>query len=94
MGLPKGHNVLYHNNRDGTFTDVSKEAGILAPGGRYGLGVVAADFDNDSWPDIYVACDQTPSLLYRNKHDGTFEEVGDRAGVAVMPMAAFRRVWG
>jgi enediyne biosynthesis protein E4 len=80
--LPKGHNVLYHNNRDGTFTDVSKETGILAPGGRYGLGVAAADFDNDGWPDLYVACDQTPSLLYPNKHDGTFEEIGDRAGVA------------
>ena len=52
------------------------------PGGRYGLGVVAADFDNDGWPDIYVACDQTPSLLYRNRHDGTFEERGDAAGVA------------
>ena len=43
---------------------------------------MAADFDNDGWPNIYVACDQTPSLLYRNKHDGTFEERGDAAGVA------------
>ena len=81
-GLPTGRNILYHNNGDGTFTDVSQKAGILAPGGRYGLGVVAADFDNDGWIDIYVACDQTPSLLYRNKHDGTFEERGDAAGVA------------
>ncbi len=81
-GLPMGHNALYHNNGDGTFTDVSEKAGILAPGGRYGLGAVVADFDNDGWPDIYVACDQTPSLLYRNKRDGTFEERGDAAGVA------------
>ena len=81
-GLPAARNVLYHNNRDGTFTDVSEKAGILAPGGRYGLGVVAADFDGDGWTDIYVACDQTPSLLYRNRHDGTFEERGDAAGVA------------
>ncbi len=81
-GLPLAHNILYHNNRDGTFTDVSEPAGILKPGGRYGLGVIAADLDNDGWPDIYVACDMTPSLLYHNKHDGTFEERGAEAGVA------------
>ena len=81
-GLPTAHNALYRNNGDGTFTDVSAKAGILAPGGRYGLGVVTADFDNDGWSDIFVACDQTPSLLYRNNHDGTFQEVGDAAGVA------------
>jgi hypothetical protein len=81
-GLPKAHNVLYHNNKNRTFTDVSESAGILAPGGRYGLGVIAADFDNDGWPDIYVACDQTPSILYHNKQDGTFEDRGDMAGVA------------
>jgi hypothetical protein len=81
-GLPLAHNVLYHNNRDGTFTDVSEAAGILKPGGRYGLGVAAADFDNDGWPDIYVACDMTPSLLYHNLRNGTFEERGVAAGVA------------
>jgi hypothetical protein len=81
-GLPQAHNVLYHNNGNGTFTDVSEAAGILKPGGRYGLGVVAADFDNDGWPDIYVACDMTPSLLFHNLHNGTFEERGIEAGVA------------
>jgi enediyne biosynthesis protein E4 len=81
-GLPLAHNVLYHNNRDGTFTDVSENSGILKPGGRYGLGVAAADFDNDGWPDIYVACDLTPSLLFHNLHNGTFEERGAEAGVA------------
>lgn len=81
-GLPLARNYLYHNNGDGTFTDASERAGIWKPGGRYGLGVVAADFDNDGWPDVYVACDMTPSLLFRNKHDGTFEERGVAAGVA------------
>src|SRR5262249_27357908 len=80
-GLPMARNVLYHNNGDGTFTDVSEPAGILAPGPRYGLGVAVADFDNDGWPDIYVACDQTPSLLYHNLA-GKFEERGVEAGVA------------
>ncbi|MBV8896466.1 MAG: CRTAC1 family protein [Acidobacteriaceae bacterium] len=81
-GLPLAHNVLYRNNGNGTFTDVSEAAGILKPGGRYGLGVAAADFDNDGWPDIYVACDMTPSLLFHNLHNGTFEERGVEAGVA------------
>jgi hypothetical protein len=81
-GLPTARNALYRNLGDGTFADVSELAGILKPGGRYGLGVVVSDFDNDSWPDIYVACDQTPSLLYRNRGNGTFEERGIAAGVA------------
>jgi hypothetical protein len=81
-GLPKAHPVLYHNNHDGTFTDVSEAAGFFKPGGRYGLGVVAADFDNDGWPDIYIACDMTPSLYFHNLHNGTFEERGAEAGVA------------
>jgi len=81
-GLPLGHNALYRNQRDGTFTDVSEPAGILKPGGRYGLGVVASDFDNDGWTDIYVACDQTPSLFYRNRGNGAFEERAIQAGVA------------
>jgi hypothetical protein len=81
-GLTPGHNALFHNNGDGTFTDVSANAGILVPGACYGLGAVTADFNNDGWPDLYVACDQTPSLLYINRHDGTFEERGDAAGVA------------
>ncbi|MDQ6676093.1 MAG: CRTAC1 family protein [Acidobacteriota bacterium] len=81
-GLPLTSNTLFHSNVDGTFTDVSEKAGILAPGGRYGLSIATADFDNDGWPDIYIACDQTPSLLFHNKHDGTFEEQGAAAGVA------------
>lgn len=81
-GLPLAHNVLYHNNGDGTFTDVTEAAGISKPGGRYALGVVTADFDNDGWPDLYVACDMTPSLLFHNLHNGTFEERGVEAGVA------------
>jgi len=81
-GLPLANNVLYRNQRDGTFADVSEAAGILKPGGRYGLGVVTSDFDNDGWTDIYVACDQTPSLFFRNLGNGAFEERGVQAGVA------------
>ncbi|MBY0506295.1 MAG: CRTAC1 family protein [Bryobacteraceae bacterium] len=81
-GLPLATNLLYHQEPDGRFRDVSNAAGILKPGGRYALQAVSADFDNDGWPDLYVACDMTPSLLYRNKGNGTFEERGEPAGVA------------
>jgi len=81
-GLPRARNTLYRNLGDGRFEDVSEAAGILKPGGRYGLGVVAADFTNDGLTDIYVACDMTPSLLYVNQGDGTFEEVGSISGTA------------
>jgi hypothetical protein len=81
-GLPAGMNILYHNNGDGTFTDVSERAGILKPGPRYAITGVSYDFDNDNWPDIYVAVDSEPSILFRNNHDGTFEDVGVVAGVA------------
>jgi hypothetical protein len=83
MGLAKEFCSLYHNNGDGTFTDVTAKAGILAPGGRFGLSAVAFDYNNDGWPDLFVACDSSPNLLFRNNHDGTFTEVGMEAGVAV-----------
>ena len=81
-GLPRASNLLYRNLGDGRFEDVSEAAGILEAGGRYGLGVIAADFDIDGDIDIYVACDMTPSLLYRNNADGTFTEIASEAGVA------------
>ena len=83
LGLNKEFCSLYHNNGDGTFTEVSAKAGIRAPGGRFGLTAVAFDYNNDGWPDLFVACDSSPNLLFRNNHDGTFTEVGMEAGVAV-----------
>ena len=74
-------NRLYHNNCDGTFTDVTDKSGIGAYVGRT-MGVTAADFDGDVWDDIYVANDRTENFLFRNKHDGTFEEVGNDTGTA------------
>ncbi len=82
-GLPPGAPLLYHNNGDGTFTDVTVESGIASAKGSYGMTAVAADFDNDGWPDIYVACDSTVSFFFRNNHDGTFTEAGLERGVAV-----------
>ncbi len=97
QGFSGGTNLLYRNRGDGTFEDVSEKSGVAnprgsasatfvgenwRPTGSYGMGAAAADFDNDGWPDIYVACDTAPSLLYHNNQDGTFSEVGSSAGCA------------
>jgi hypothetical protein len=97
QGLSGGTNILYHNRGDGTFEDVSERSGVAVPrgpaaptidkmqwipAGSYGLGVCAADFDNDGWPDIYVACDSVASRFYHNKQNGTFEEIGSDIGCA------------
>ena len=84
-GLQGGKNILYHNNGDGTFTDVSEPSGILGANGTYGLGVLTADFDNDGWPDIYVADDSTASALYQNKKNGKFQDIAIEAGCALSP---------
>jgi hypothetical protein len=81
-GLPGDTNVLYRNNGDGTFTDVTEKAGILKPGPRYSITPVSYDFDNDGWPDIYVAVDSQPSILFRNNRDGTFTDIAVEAGCA------------
>lgn len=81
-GLKGTSNVLYHNNGDGTFTDVSKESGILNPSGYYGMTAIATDFNDDGWIDIYVACDSTPSILYRNNKNGTFTDLATERGLA------------
>jgi hypothetical protein len=81
-GLPPDTNILYHNNGDGTFSDVSQKSGILKPGPRYSITSVSYDFDNDGWPDIYVAVDSQPSILFQNNHDGTFTDVAVIAGCA------------
>ncbi len=84
-GLQGGKNILYRNNGDGTFTDVSEKAGILDVLGTYGLSVCVADLDNDGWPDIYVANDSTAATLYQNQKNGTFKDIALEAGVAYSP---------
>ena len=81
-GLPFDRNILYHANGDGTFTDISEQSKIAEPYGHYALGVLTGDFNGDGRTDIYVACDQTPSLLYINDGDGTFSEEAVFRGVA------------
>jgi enediyne biosynthesis protein E4 len=82
-GLPPGYHSLYRNNGDGTFTDVSQEAGVSELRESYGMTAVSADFNEDGWPDIYVACDSTPSLLLMNGGKGKFTEEGVLRGVAL-----------
>ncbi|HEY2933386.1 MAG TPA: CRTAC1 family protein [Acidobacteriota bacterium] len=82
-GLPGAGDALYHNNRDGTFTEVSKAAGVSDPPGHYGLGVAWCDFNGDGLEDFYVANDSRPNYLYKNNGNGTFTEVGFLSGAAV-----------
>ncbi len=84
-GLPGGKDILYRNNGDGTFTDVSEKAGLWNTVGTYGLSVAVSDFDNDGWPDIYVADDSIASILYMNQKDGTFKDQAIEAGAALSP---------
>ena len=81
-GLTGGKNLLYQNNGNATFTDVSRTSGIIQAHGTYGLGALVSDFDGDGWPDIYVANDSNPSALYHNNRNGTFTDIGILAGCA------------
>jgi enediyne biosynthesis protein E4 len=82
-GLKTGRQFLYHQRADGTFEDVTEKSGIGRRRSSFGLTAIAADFDDDGWPDIYLACDSTPSLFFRNNHDGTFVEEGIERGIAL-----------
>jgi enediyne biosynthesis protein E4 len=81
-GLPGSKNILYENLGNGTFADVTTKAHIDRTNGRYAFSVSTFDFDDDGWPDIYIACDSAPSILYHNNHDGTFTDVAVMAGVS------------
>ena len=82
-GLPGEHDHLFHNNGDGSFTDVSVKAGVSDPGGFYGLAAAFVDVDDDGWVDLAVANDSTPNYLYRNLHNGKFEDAGYGSGFAL-----------
>jgi len=82
-GMQGESDLLFHNRGDGTFEEVSKKAGVDDPDRYYGLGAEWGDYDDDGWPDLYVANDSVPNYLYRNKHDGSFEDVSMLAGIAV-----------
>ncbi|MBL0156998.1 MAG: CRTAC1 family protein [Bryobacterales bacterium] len=82
-GLKPARHYLYHNKGDGTFEDVSEKSGVSQSRSSFGMTVLTTDFDEDGWQDVYVACDSTPSLLFRNNHDGTFTEEGIERGIAL-----------
>jgi enediyne biosynthesis protein E4 len=84
-GLPFDGNLLYRNEGQGRFRDVSEKSGVAAVKERYAMTAVAADFDGDGWPDIYVACDSTAAILYRNNRDGTFTDVAMESGAGYGP---------
>lgn len=81
-GLPYGKVTLFHNRGDGTFEDVSVKSGMRAVEGFYAFTAVAADFNDDGWPDVYIACDSTPSIFFRNNKDGTFSDIATETGIA------------
>lgn len=81
-GLPFGKATLYHNRGDGTFEDVSEKAGIRSVRDFYAFTAVAADLNEDGWTDLYIACDSTPSIFFRNNKDGTFSDIATETGVA------------
>jgi hypothetical protein len=82
-GMPGETDLLFHNKGDGTFEEVAKKAGVNDPDAYYGLGVTWGDYDNDGWPDLFVADDATPNHLYHNNHDGTFSDAGMLSGIAL-----------
>jgi hypothetical protein len=82
-GLPTDTNQLFHNEGGGRFRDVSEASGIAAVKGRYSMTAAAADLDGDGWTDVYVACDTTAAILYRNQHDGTFKDIALASGAAL-----------
>jgi hypothetical protein len=82
-GLPGAGDSLFHNNGDGSFTDVSRKAGVSDPDGRFGMSALWTDLDGDGWMDLYVANDSGPNFLYKNNRDGTFKEIGLLSGCAV-----------
>ena len=81
-GLPTDTNLLYRNSGNGTFTDISERSGVARVTGRYPMTAAAADFNADGWPDIYVACDSTAAILYRNNKDGSFTDIAVESGTA------------
>ena len=81
-GLKGTRSELFRNNGDGTFTDVSEKSGVAKTAAYYCFTALTGDLDNDGWPDIYVSCDSTPSMLFHNNHNGTFSETAVEAGVA------------
>ena len=82
---------MFHNNHDGTFTDVAAKAGVTND--RWGFGVAVGDYDNDGWPDLYVT-NFGKNRLYHNNHDGTFTDVAEKAGVAAWQLVNRPDIWG